>query len=81
MDVCDGLNGNGPHGLIGSGIIGGEVMLEEMHDRGWALRFQKFKPVPVSLLLPVGQDAELSVPLQHHACLHSIMLLAMLIMD
>ena len=36
------------------------TLLEEVCLSGWDLRFQKPKPVPVSLLLPVDPDKELS---------------------
>lgn len=49
---CGGLNENGPHRLIGSGLVGGTVLLEGGGRD--ALRFQKLKPGLVAhcLFLP-----------------------------
>lgn len=56
MCDCLHLKGNGPTRLLGSGIIRtcildgvGVVLLEEVCHWGWALRFQLFKPGPMSL--------------------------------
>jgi hypothetical protein len=72
------LGENGPHRLIGSGIIGGVAFLEELCHWEQALMFQKLEPGPVPLssccLLP---DVELSatppassLPVCHHAPHH-----------
>jgi hypothetical protein len=53
-------------------LLRGETLLEELCHWRWALRFQKFKPGPVSLSLPADLDVELSqLPLQHHVYLHA----------
>ena len=54
--------------------LGGVALLEEVCDWGWALRFQKPLPSPVSLSLPADQDVALST-----VC--AAMLLTVRIMD
>lgn len=49
-------------------------------SRGWASRFQKPMPGPVSLSLHMGQDANSLLLLQHHACLVGATFSAMMIM-
>ena len=69
--------------LIGSGLIGAVVLLEEVCYWGQALRFKMPKPGPVSLssLLPAVPDVELSAPSPAHVCLHATMLPTVMTMD
>jgi hypothetical protein len=54
-------------------LLGGVALLEEVcHLGGQALKFQKLRGSPMSFfLLPVDQDVQLSVVLQHQVCLHA----------
>jgi hypothetical protein len=55
------------------------ALLEQMYYWGWSLEFQMFKPA--FFTLPADLDVELSATLQHHICLYTAMVLAMMTMD
>jgi hypothetical protein len=48
---CGSMSENDPFTLIESGMIKGMALLDEACNQGWALRFQKLNPGPVSLSL------------------------------
>lgn len=78
-----GKNENGPHGLTGSSIIGDGALLEEVHHLGWALGFQRLKPGPVAhcrccLQIRMWNS---QLPLQHHICLYTAMLPAIIMTE
>jgi hypothetical protein len=50
--ICDAMNENGPHRLIGLVILEvGPFLKKCFKGPGWTLKFQKLKPDPVSLSL------------------------------
>ena len=74
--MCGGLNKNGHHRALVRVCM---ALLEQMYYWGWSLEFQMFKPA--FFTLPADLDVELSATLQHHICLYTAMVLAMMTMD
>ena len=74
------------NGLLGGGVclVGRSVSVCVWGGGLWDHKcssYSQYETHTVSSLLPEDQDIDSQLLLQHHACLHAFMLLAMIVMD